>query len=600
VSQKQRRRTRRPGPTAQAQAGPRRARGVDPDALHARAIESLRDGRMDVVETTCRQALRAHPDHAPCLHLLGVALGSRGDFDGAVTRLRAATELHPRNAEYEHNLGIALLQQGDLAAAEDAFVAAVDADPSRVEAVRALVDVQRQRERPGNADLGRLDVAVSAYRRLLLDDPDDVGLLTGLGAALEQQGRLPAAEAVLRRALDNDPTAPGALSYLGIVLRLRSHLEEALECFHRRLALAPGDPGSIQNIALTLADKGDFDDALMWYGLALERDPDAAQVRFNRACARLASGDLERGWDEFEFGFDARQRTPLRNLPAPRWDGEDISDKTILLWREQGIGDELLTASCFRDVIDRAGHVIVESSWRLESLLARSFPGVTVRAESLSLEGEELVDPPDYDVHIPVYSLPRLLRRSFDDFPRDPSGYLRADADAVARWRERLDAVGPGLRVGMSWRSRNVHGDRAWYYTKLHQWGPLFEIPGIQWVLLQYDDCEREVADAESRFGVKIHRWNDIDLMIDLDDVAALTSALDVVVTPATSVGHMCGALGVDTLQLEVANNSTALGRTDTYPWMPSVQLFVRNWDEGWERVIDEVATALRERVEHE
>ncbi len=580
---RQRRRTStRPAPRVDAVTG------------HERAVAALRRGDLDGAEHESRRVLRTCPDHAPSLNLLGVVLGSRRDLDAAVAHMERAIALDGDVAEYHHNLGIALGERGDFDDAAAEFERALELDPTYTAALRTLADMQRTRGASELARVDLLDTSVAAYRQLLVRDPDDVHALLGLGLALQEQGRTRPAELALARVTELDPAQHVAWTARGLALRLLGRFDESVECFTRATELWD-DPRALGNVALTLADRGSFDEAIAMYREALRRAPDDPQVHFNYAAALLMAGRLPDAWDEFEYGLASGQRRPNRTLPAPRWNGEDISDKTILLWREQGIGDELLCASMFEEVVARAGRVIIECSIRLIPLFQRTFPTAIVREETLSMaDGIEQVDPPDYDVQIPFYSLPRLLRPTLDAFPRDRGAYLTPDPAAVARWRTRLDALGDGPKVGMSWRSRNRHGDRAWYYTKLHQWGPLFATPDVHWVLLQYDDCEAEVVEAEERFGVTIHRWPDIDLMVDLDDVAALTSALDLAIGPATSVAHMCGALGIETWQLSIEHNSTALGAADRYPWMPSNRLFRRRADESWESVIDAVARELR------
>ena len=119
------------------------------------------------------------------------------------------------------------------------------------------------------------------------------------------------------------------------------------------------------------------------------------------------------------------------------------------------------------------------------------------------------------------------------------------DAARVDAWRERLAALGPGPYVGISWRSKIQTAERRLEYTRLDEWGEIFAVPGVTWVNLQYDDCNRELRDAEQRFGVQIHRWDWLDLMNDFDEVAALITALDLVVAPFNAVSMLSGALGV-------------------------------------------------------
>ncbi len=138
----------------------------------------------------------------------------------------------------------------------------------------------------------------------------------------------------------------------------------------------------------------------------------------------------------------------------------------------------------------------------------------------------------------------------------------------VAAWRERLAEVGPAPYVGVSWRSQIQTAERRLEYSRLDEWGEIFSIPDVTWVNLQYDDCNRELHDAERQFGVRINRWDWLDLMNDFDEVAALTSALDLVVAPFNAVSMLSGALGVDTVAMSNRYGWAELG-TDHLPWLP-------------------------------
>jgi hypothetical protein len=242
-------------------------------------------------------------------------------------------------------------------------------------------------------------------------------------------------------------------------------------------------------------------------------------------------------------------------------------------------------------LIARAGSVIVETDPRLTSLFARSFPGATVRAQTLDRAGRETLDAPDFDVVVSAGSLPCYVRRTLADFPSRTS-FLVADAARVDGWRERLASI-PGPRIGIAWRSKLNTAERRLEYTRLAEWNEIFGVPGASFFNLQYDDCERDLADAERRFGVEIHNFDDVDYMNDFEQVAALMKNLDLVISARTAVAMLAGGLGVPTVMMGNRWDWSDLG-TDTSPWFPSVTLVYRELGQEWDHVL---ATAAR-RVE--
>ncbi len=194
-----------------------------------------------------------------------------------------------------------------------------------------------------------------------------------------------------------------------------------------------------------------------------------------------------------------------------------------------------------------------------------------VRAEAIDAHGRETMGAHDADVHVPMGSLPRVFRPALSAFPPAPA-WLVPDPDRAAAWAARLGALGAGLKVGLAWTSGYVTRERSAAYTTLDQWAPVFAVPGLRLVTLQYGDREAEIRAAEQRFGVTIHRWPDLDLKDDFEGVAALAANLDLVVSVAVSAGELAGALGVPVWRVGGAD-WTQLGSA-ARPWFPAMRLF--------------------------
>ncbi len=271
----------------------------------------------------------------------------------------------------------------------------------------------------------------------------------------------------------------------------------------------------------------------------------------------------------------------------PRWTPEH-NDARVICYREQGIGDEILFASCLPDLIDATREVVYEVNSRLETLFARSFPAAEIRTMTLTPMGESAHD---FDYAIPIGSLPLHFRPTVDRFPKDRRSFLVPDPERVEKWKARhVEISGGKTVVAISWRSRIKTAERRMEYTNLgDDWGPLFAIPDVTWVSVQYDDCERELLAAERQFGVKIHRWDEVNYLDDFEEVAAIMSACDLVVAPRNAVAMLAGAIGVPTVAMGNRWDWSDLG-TDTLPWFPSVQLVFRQLSDDWDGVIEEAA----------
>lgn len=456
------------------------------------------------------------------------------------------------------------------------------------------------------ADLDRVDEAAAAARRASVLLPNHPGVLTLLGKQLRAQGRLSSAAAILRRAHAVAPDDSEVMTALGNVLFYLGEIDESLALFRRTCELRPDWSIAWTNIGTMLYAAQHIDESLAAHERALELEPESAQFRMRRSAALLQKGRLREGWDEYEHRLD--NDPPLRRWAGTtEWNGEPVAGRVLLVYREQGIGDEIMFASCVPDLVAADVELIVETDPRVVGLFRRSFPGVTVRAQSndcLATDDDPTPAAPDADLVVAMGSLGRHFRSDLAAFqpPTGPlrAGYLRADERLAARWSERLAQVGgAGPLVGISWRSMIRTAERRLEYSRLDEWGGILTVPGARFVLLQYDECEREVLEAERRFGVAIHRWRDLDLKDDFDGIAGLMVDLDLVIAPRNAVTMLAGSLGVPTLAIGNEGDWSECG-TGQLPWFGSVECLNRNVREPWEVVLRAAAERVQRLVRGE
>lgn len=526
----------------------RRHDGSDISRLGALAARHFQAGRLAEAEDLYQRLLRARPRDHDAQHILGVIALRLGRPAEAVDRLRRAIALAGRDALVHLTLGVALKA------------------------------------------LGQLDERIAAYRAAVRLDPRLARAWSNLGAALLDADDAAGAEAACRRALELAPDDDSeALASRGEALRRLGRVDEAMACLLGALARWPDRTEAAVNLGLLLQNEGGRAEADACFARALAIDPACALAHWNRGLLRLGAGDLATGWAGYGWRFATPALHQPRRLTMPAWRGEDLTGKRVLAWREQGLGDELMFASCLPDLLARAGHVIIECDRRLVELFARSFPQATVCADGA---GAAVAADLHAQVHVAMGSLPQGFRPGLAAFP-GRSGWLVADPRRVARWRERLAALGPAPKIGIGWRSGLVRGGRTASYTRLADWGPILGIPGLTFINLQYGRADVALADAERRFGVTIHRWPEVDLKDDLEETAALTAALDLVIAAPTSVGEMAGALGVPVWRCSPGGDWSALG-TAVRPWYPAMRLYQARPGEGLAGVIERVGRDLR------
>ncbi|MGA1858141.1 tetratricopeptide repeat protein [Azospirillum sp. 11R-A] len=555
----------------------------DASALSALAAALHAAGRMEDSAERYADALRLEPRDPFCLNGLGLCLKALGQLDDAATCFDAATAIQPDHADALDNLGSVRIAQGRPAEAEALHRQAVHHRPDFAGAWNNL----------GNARhaAGRTADAWRAWHVAVALAPALAETHTNLGNALRSAERFTEAERSQRRAIRLAPLESPSRNNLGHLRQGRHDYAGAADCYRSALALDPAYGEAWSNLGLARQRLGDSGEAERCYDRALTLRPDLSLCHFNKGLLRLEAGDLDRGWPGYAWRFGSGQVGQGRQPRAPAWRGEDLTGRRLMIWGEQGVGDTILFSALCPELAGRAVSTILEIDRRLVPLFARSFPTLRVRAEAMDGQGREAMAIPDYDRHVPMGSLPRVLRRRLADFPARPS-WLVPDAGLVERWRERLAVLGPGLRIGIGWRSQMMTSERSAAYLPLDAWAPLFALPGIHWVMLQYGEVEEEVRQAEKRFGIRLHRWDDLDRKDDFDGVAALIAGLDLVISPAMSVGELAGALGTPVWRFGT-RDWTQLG-AGVRPWYPSMRLFQPRPGEPLSATMADMARALR------
>ena len=395
-----------------------------------------------------------------------------------------------------------------------------------------------------------------------------------------------------------DMSNVGVHQNMGAALLEMGFLKEARIAFETCITLDAGSLDARLNLAFINAKEGNCVKAIDEYRTYLSVAEAAGDKNLNAGRCLLGlellkNGELKEGWSLYESGFDPSipayaARAPARRFLVPQWKGQPIPGQRLLVWGEQGLGDEILFMSCMRDVLATGTDVILECAPRLVAVMARSFPTVKVRCSAYDPGNFNESVFNDFDHHIPLGSLAGLFRQTLQDFDRSVP-YVVTDAAVKERFSLRLAGFEGKLKVGICWRSGLLDATRNKNYSGIIDWGELLQLPNCVFVNLQYGDCEAELAAAEAKFGISVLRWQDLDLKNDIDDVLALMECLDLVVTAATAVNPMAGSLGKATLLIQSDFAWSNLG-SDHCPWFPNTRCFVPERDHRPAEVLPQLA----------
>jgi len=491
------------------------------------------------------------------------------------------------------------------------------------------------REKAG--DVGQ---AITAYESALKLLPTETAVAHDLGRLAQKLGHFEIAEKLLRKYLEAEPLHVEATNNLACVLRDQGRYGDAIDTLKAIIAIKPDQALLWNSIGTVLSDQGEMAQSIIFFDEALRLDPAFAKARYNRANARMALGDphsaiadIEQAMAEVEEPFEietmrmalaltrfmvgdmaqgfvdyqARLSPHLRDAvrflsTAPAWvPGQDLTGQRLLVFGEQGLGDEVLFANALPDLIEAvgpAGRVVIAVEHRLVPLFQRSFPTAdvvrhaTVRQEGRLTRAADLAEIGEVDLWAPIGSLFGHVRRSPEDFPDRPA-FLTPDPDRISHWRTVLDSLGPQPKVGVLWKSLKLDGSRRRYFSPFDLWRPVLETPGVTFVNLQYGDCTDELEQARAA-GLNLWSPPGIDLKDDLEDVAALCCALDLVVGPANATSNLAAASGATWWAITTPDAWTRFG-TDRYPCYPGTRAFPIEGFGEWGPVMDRLAMALAE-----
>jgi Flp pilus assembly protein TadD len=487
-----------------------------------RALADHRAGRHEAAAKVYRRLIDENPEHADAWHLLGLSLHQRGQNELAVPTIRRALLLNPRVANYHNSLGLALHATGDNVGAVKTLQTAVLLDRNDAEAHNNLGMVYTA--------MRSFEAAERALEKALRIRPDHHGAIYNLGRNHVWLGNDAKAVMLLRDACNRDPDNPIYWNTYGVALVQINEYDAGRGAFERAISI----------------------------------DPEGVDPHVNLAQSLLRDGNFEKGWVENEWRLRRREFEPrMREEP---WRGEDIRDRTILLWSEQGLGDAIQFVRYAPLVSALGARVIVEAPIELHALFG-AIEGVSeVVARGVA---------PERDTHAALMSLPANFGARSSVLP-----YLHAPNAAVR---------GDGMRkrIGLVWAGNPAHSNDHHRSHELKSFAPLAQ-SDIEFFALQKGPS----ASAETPAGMSLTRLG--DGLNDFSDTAAVLAGLDLLISVDTSVAHLAGAMGIPTWLILPACPDWRWGREgETTVWYPSVRLFRQVPGERVGAVFERLAKAL-------
>ncbi|WP_410498797.1 tetratricopeptide repeat protein [Chitinibacter sp. S2-10] len=523
----------------------------------------LLNNELEQAEACFKKSLSLNPNYNPALANYSAVLAGRGQFKEAVELLLGAPDLN--NPQLFLQLANVLQKAGRLVEACSIYEGLV---------------THQCRFKMTEADLGFYCL--------------------NYGALLIEMHRYDSARQLYEMAEGFTGAGWGVLINKAMFkFKIEHDYDGAEQVFLQVIQRYPSVPEAHSFYAIFLMDKGDVDGAVMHHRLALEKRPEDSEFLFGASCAQMAAGLLSEAWTNYEHRWIRPEVGRKLNLGIPDWQGEEGKGKSILVYREQGLGDEIMWSTCLPDLAMHFDQVVVYCAAKLQSLFQRTYPAI----EFIENKDEQnLIDPAQFDFQVAMGSLPRFFRQRAELFPEQPK-FLQEDASRTQYWRDKLSVLQPELLVGIVWRSTFSNTIRSTNYFSLDDLAPILQLPNLKFVNLQYQLQPEERQYLDEKYPNKVFFADELDLFDDLDASASLMKSCDLVVSAGTASLMLAGALNVPSLYLSpLPLDYWYLGHTDKSPWFPATQYLGKNQTENWEnlmtRAADIVSALAREKLQ--
>ena len=543
------------------------------DGFNNLGILLQNQGRVNDAITYYAKALAIRPDYVEALNNMGVALHEQGKMADAIRTYKKVLAIKPDYAEAYYNMGTAFKDQRELDGAVKAYKKALAIKPDYLEALNNIGATFKEQ--------GKMDEAIGAFINAVSLDPNNIGAYYNMGICLKSQRKLDKAVEAYIKVVNIKPDHTEAHYNMGVALQEQGRLDTAIEAYTKALAIKPYYAEAYCNMGLALADQGKLEEAIKAYNKSLSIEPNYADAHCNLGYALLAAKNFHQGFKHHEWRWKTKTRVDYFLKSAkPIWDGEN--NQRVLVWGEQGIGDEIMFSSVILDLYAASLQVLVKCDERLIPLFKRSFP-----ADIAYFSKSKPVPEDKYDFHIPVGSLPLTFRKSQECFRKNASGFLKCDMPKAERIKTLLKHKNGGKIIGISWKTKSVLKNASNRDVKLAELAKALDRSNTQLLCLQYGDVFDEIEAVRRDFGINVTQFGEIDNMSDIDGLASLIMACDQIVSTTNATVHLAGALGAKVTALLPFSPRWIWGTGYESFWYETVTPLKQKSHHNWDNVLE-------------
>ena len=580
-------------------------------------LELIKNKRFDEAEKLSLKITKEYPEHPYSWKVLSVLLKKKGDISGSLVAGKKAIELSPNDDEAHYNLGNTMRELKKLNEALSLYKKTIELNPNYILAYNNLAATLK--------DLGRLDEAVIFYKKLILLKPNFTEAYNNLGIVLKELKILDKAEYNYRKAIELNPNYAEAYNNLGITLKDLEKYEESIINLEKAIELNPnyaeayynlGEayryqgklqdscnkyrkaieikskyPEAYNNLGIVLRELGQLEESCSMYKKAIELKPEYADAYNNLSFTLLQKYNFKEAFELSEWRwYTEDEKQGMISSSKPIWNGEINS--IVYVWKEQGIGDEIMFCSILPEIAGISKKIILNCDKRLIPLFERSFPNNIIYEHNRKNINEK-----NYDFHISMGSLRRFFRKDLNSFEKASFGYLKSDLKKTNELNKKIRNQKKIIYAGISWGSKSK-GQMAFFKTiELKELALRLDKLNIKLINLQYGDISKEILNLKSKYDLDIIDIKEIDKTNDIDGLASLVCACDLIVSIDNFLVQLSGSLGVDTRILLPSNMDSRWGLKGRKSYIyKSASLYRQKELGNWTTVLDEIENDIKSK----
>lgn len=528
-----------------------------------------------------KNAIKINPNYFQAYNNLGSLFHDNKKFNEAQNNYKKVISLNPNFAEAFNNLGVTLKELGNLDEAEENYKKAISLKTNYFEAYNNLGILLREQKRFKESE--------NNYKKAIEINPNFAEAYSNLGILLREIGKLQDSKLNYIKAINLKSDYAEAHYNLGITYREIGDLKNAEASYKTALKFNPKSPEIYNNLGVTLRELLKLDESEIAYKKAIELKDDYADAYNNLSFTLLLKNNFKDAFELSEWRWQTDQNIGKKFLTKkPLWNGE--VEKSILIWKEQGIGDEIMYSSILPEIKKISKKVIVHCDKRLIPLFKRSF------AQDIIYESnKQNIEEDDYDYHIPFGSLSRYFRQNLKSFLNSSKGFLKNEIKNTLSFKEKLKENVDVKLIGISWNTKSNLQMASFRNIDLNYLTSVLNNNKVKFVNLQYGDTSEEIYKLKQETGIQVTEIPDLDIKNEIDKLASLVAACDIIVSIDNFTVHLAGSLGIETKVLLPFNMDSRWGLKGKNSHLyDSVTLYRQNKLGNWVNAIDELKKDIK------